>query len=66
MASVIPQYRHIFGTTKVYARGRTTIPDKVRQVLDLTDKDSVVWYEDFNGRVCVANSAKPSMVKRTL
>lgn len=64
--ATVPQYKHIFGNTKVYARGRTTIPSNVRALLDLTDKDEVVWYEDFNGRVCVANASKPLTVKRTL
>ena len=33
----------IYGTTKVYKK-RTTIPKQVRELLQISDNDEIVWY----------------------
>jgi len=41
------------GLSKVYGGGRTQIPEKVREELELRDDNCVVWFNDHAGKWCV-------------
>lgn len=38
--------------TNVYS-GKTTIPKRIRELLDITDNDKLVWEIRPNGEVCI-------------
>ena len=42
--------RLILKTSKVFQRGKTTIPVEIRKLLNLVDGDNVVWYYE-DGKV---------------
>jgi AbrB family looped-hinge helix DNA binding protein len=47
-----PPVDNVYAITKVYGRGRTQIPDEVRNQLGLRDGDKVIWYAD-GSRICI-------------
>ena len=47
--------RMILKTSKVFQRGKTTIPVEIRKLLNVEDGDNVVWfYED--GKIFIESS----------
>lgn len=50
----------VIATTKVFDRGKTTIPSEMRGTMEISDGDKIVWLRDNNGRYYVEK------VKRTI
>ncbi len=40
----------VIATTKVFDRGKTTIPSEIRRRMNLSDGDKLVWKRDNLGR----------------
>lgn len=51
---------HELNVTKVYGKGKTSIPSEIRKRWKLTDGDRLVWMEDEFGKIWV----KPSRSHR--
>ena len=47
--------------TKVY-QGRTCIPKPIREMLNISDGDRVLWYINDRGEVCLKKVGAPSAV----
>jgi len=45
--------RKIVQVTRVFGGGKTTIPSDVRKMLGIRDGDTVVWYVNERGEVCI-------------
>ena len=48
----------VIATTKVFDRGKTTIPSEIRKKMDLSDGDKLVWNRDNLGRYFIQKATK--------
>lgn len=45
-------------TSKIFDRGKTTVPSEVRRALGVSDGDKIAWMRDSSGRFYVENTKK--------
>lgn len=48
----------VVATTKVFDRGKTTLPSEIRRALGVVDGDKVAWIKDSSDRYYVENARK--------
>lgn len=48
----------VIATTKVFDRGKTTIPSEIRLEMGIVDKDKLVWKRDNSGRYFIEKATK--------
>lgn len=53
---------NLFESAKITSKGQITIPKKIRELLDLSDGDYVVFYYDENKNVKIGNEKNIKVV----